>query len=88
MHSPYLFLRLFDNPILKKIKQKLEGYHVCAFIFPMNEGRSVLKSQKRTDGSKSTEFCPVVNEERQNTNVEKVCPIIRCKAINHLNPES
>ncbi|WP_256277230.1 hypothetical protein [Enterococcus sp. HMSC067C01] len=68
--TPTYFYVLFDNPILKKNKtKKLEGYHVCAFIFPMNEGRSVLKSQKRTDGSKSTEFCPVVNEERQNTNV-------------------
>jgi hypothetical protein len=37
---------LFGNPILKKNKtKKLEDYHVCAFIFPMNEGRSVLKSQ-------------------------------------------
>ena len=50
----------------------MRGYHVCAFIFPMNEGRSVLKSQKRTDGSKSTEFCPVVNEElTEHQRVEK-----------------
>ncbi|EJX46100.1 hypothetical protein D356_00366 [Enterococcus faecium SD2A-2] len=46
IHPTYFYV-LFDNPILKKNKtKKLEGYHVCAFIFPMNEGRSVLKKPK------------------------------------------
>nr|ADO66973.1 hypothetical protein pLG1-0219 [Enterococcus faecium] len=45
--TPTYFYVLFDNPILKKNKtKKLEGYHVCAFIFPMNEGCSVLKKSK------------------------------------------
>ncbi|BDP89644.1 hypothetical protein EfmAA818_32400 (plasmid) [Enterococcus faecium] len=46
IHPTYFYV-LFDNPILKKNKtKKLEGYHVCAFIFPMNEGRSCLTKAK------------------------------------------